>query len=327
MVARRLPRRQIGGAPNGARSRRDLRRAARDVRETPRWIGILPLWKFATTLLIAAPVPLSAQPAARECDTPAAAWIWCDDFESDRTASYFEYKDADGAFVRAAETGISGSFGMRARFAPRQVDAGALHLAIGRTPQPYMRAVGPATRFTEVYWRFFLRTGPGWKGGGGEKLTRAMVFGSSVGFAQAMIAHVWSGRSGTPEADHLELDPARGTDGTGSLRTQRYNDAPNLRWLGRIQSESRVMADDRAGRWQCIEIRVRLNDPGATNGDFRLWVDGTEQAGRAGLDWVGTYREYGINAIYLENYWNAGSPTAQDRFFDNFVVSRERIGC
>lgn len=42
---------------------------------------------------------------------------------------------------------------------------------------------------------------------------------------------------------------------------------------------------------------------------------------------MGTFREYGINAVYLENYWNEGAPQPQERDFDNFVVSTSPIGC
>jgi hypothetical protein len=34
-----------------------------------------------------------------------------------------------------------------------------------------------------------------------------------------------------------------------------------------------------------------------------------------------------INAVLFENYWNAGSPVTQERYFDNIVISTSRIGC
>jgi len=37
--------------------------------------------------------------------------------------------------------------------------------------------------------------------------------------------------------------------------------------------------------------------------------------------------EYGISTVFLENYWNDGSPQLQERTFDSFVVSTRRIGC
>src|SRR5690606_16146937 len=39
------------------------------------------------------------------------------------------------------------------------------------------------------------------------------------------------------------------------------------------------------------------------------------------------YSAYGINALLLENYWNNGSPRQQERYFDNLVVSTQRVGC
>jgi hypothetical protein len=72
---------------------------------------------------------------------------------------------------------------------------------------------------------------------------------------------------------------------------------------------------------------MRLNDPGQSNGIFEMWIDGKLEAQRTGLNWVGSYQEYGINAIMLENYWNAGSPVTQERYLDNLVVSTQPIGC
>lgn len=263
---------------------------------------------------------------ASECDQRPDAWVWCDDFEVDRLASYFEYADADGSFVRASDVGVDGSAGMRARFAAGQVNAGALHLALGRTPQSYIRPVDDGTRdYRELYWRVFVRYQPGWVGGGGDKLSRAFIFASPSSWAQAMIAHVWSG--GGDAAEHLVLDPASGTDEAGTLRTTTYNDGPNLRWLGAQRSRTAVLGAARVGEWQCVEARVRLNDAGRSNGAFQLWINGALEAERTDLNWVGAYDDYGLNAVFLENYWNAGSPAAQERYLDNFVVSTAPIGC
>ena len=73
--------------------------------------------------------------------------------------------------------------------------------------------------------------------------------------------------------------------------------------------------------------QVRLNEAGQADGVFRMWIDGQLEAERTGLNWVGSYDEYGINAVFVSNYWNDGSPTQQERYLDNFVVSTERIGC
>ncbi len=230
--------------------------------------------------------------------------------------------------MRASGVGRGGSFGMRARWHFGQVAAGRLHIAIGKTPQRYMRPVDAGTeKYREVYWRVYLRLQPGWVGGGGDKLSRATVFTSPTSWAQAMIAHVWSGKSDSPDGAYLTVDPVRGTDAQGTVMTTTYNDFARFYWLGPSRGRRPLFTDSHIGQWMCIEARVRLNDPGQSNGLTNLWVNDTLEAQRLGLNFLGNFTEYGINAVFLENYWNTGSPAAQERYFDNYVVSTQRIGC
>ncbi len=266
-----------------------------------------------------------------ECAEPDAAWIWCDDFESNRLDQYFEYGDASGGFVRRQGAGLDDSYGMRVRFDAGQVSAGSLHLAFGRTPGAYFAPVDDgAADYRDVYWRMYLRHQPGWTGGGGDKLSRAIVFAGD-NWSEAMIAHLWSGnssRDGTNESRYyLLLDPASGTDESGNLQTTRYNDFDNLRWLGIRQGTTSLFDAEHVGAWYCVEAHARLNDAGQSNGISEYWIDDELQARSADLNWLGAYSDYGINAIFFENYWNSGSPQAQERYFDNIVVSTERIGC
>ena len=147
-------------------------------------------------------------PTVNECATRHREWIWCDDFEQDRLQQYFEYEDASGRFTRAAGVGVKGSFGMRARFTPGETSAGALHLAIGKVPAKYFRPVDAGTTaYRELYWRLYVRYQPGWIGGVGYKLTRAMSF-TNASWAEAMVAHVWGGDA--PDTNYLQLDPVSG---------------------------------------------------------------------------------------------------------------------
>ena len=140
-----------------------------------------------------------------------------------------------------------------------------------------------------------------------------------------MIAHLWAGSS--PNASYLVIDPASGTDAGGHVRATGYNDFKNLRWLGSVRGTRSVFDDRSAGAWQCIEAHVRLNEGGHSDGAFESWIDGRPDAAKSGLNWVGRFSEYGINAIFLENYWNGGAPRAVERSLDDLVVSRTRIGC
>ena len=140
-----------------------------------------------------------------------------------------------------------------------------------------------------------------------------------------MVGHVWAGSP--PNQAFLAIDPASGTDEAGNLLTTKYNDFEHFRWLGARTGVTPMFDDVHVGDWFCVEAHIALNDPGESNGVFELWVDGDLEASRDDLNWVGGATEFGINAVYFENYWNAGSPAQQERYFDNIVVSTERIGC
>lgn len=220
--------------------------------------------------------------------------------------------------------GVLGSTAMRAHFARGQVNAGSLKLGFGKTPSAGIHPVDSGTAtYRDVYWRVYFRTDSDWTGGG-DKLSRAQSL-VSARWAQAVGAPVWSGKDSG--AAYLVIDPYSGIDASGILATTTYNDFAHLRWLGAARSATPIFDAAHAGRWYCIEAHARLNDPGRSNGLFELWIDDWLEARRADLDWAGRQREYGINTVFLENYWNAGSPTDQSRYFDDFVVSTQRIGC
>jgi len=72
---------------------------------------------------------------------------------------------------------------------------------------------------------------------------------------------------------------------------------------------------------------MKLNDPGQANGVLEQWIDGTLDAQRTGLNFLGAYDAFGINAIFFENYWEATAPVTEERYWDNIVVATQRIGC
>jgi len=79
-------------------------------------------------------------------------------------------------------------------------------------------------------------------------------------------------------------------------------------------------------RWYCWEIRVKYNS-GSSNGILEAWVDGVQRWNyqNVALDSPGTT----MLGFLVSGYWNrpsGGYPTMY-RWFDNFVVSRQRIGC
>jgi hypothetical protein len=93
-----------------------------------------------------------------------------------------------------------------------------------------------------------------------------------------------------------------------------------------IPARTPIFSPAESGRWVCIESRVRVNTPGKKDVLFSLWIDGKLEASHTDLDWHGTWDEYAINAVFLENYWNQGAVKPEARFFDEFVISTQPIG-
>ena len=265
----------------------------------------------------------AASTSAAECATPRAGWIFCDDFETNRLASYFEY-NTPSQFLRSAGTGYGGSVGMQATYVTGQAAAGSLALAIGRTPSTYFKPADAGTaNYREIYWRFYYRREAGWVGNGAMKLTRAMIL-AKADWSQAMIAHGWTSSS---DDRYLMIDPASGTDANGNVVTVGYNDFANLQWLGGANSAAPEEDQAHVSTWACYEYHVKLNDAGQSNGVFEFRVNGQMSAQKTGLNFVSSYNAFGINAVLLENFVNTGAPAANKRTFDNFVVSTLPIGC
>jgi len=253
---------------------------------------------------------------------------------------YFEYTSPD-TFYRSAGDGINGSVGLRADFKTGAVNTGDIKVSLGRVPSAYHKSQGAfGEDLTEVYMRYYVRNDPDWEGPTGMKLSRITALHATWG--QSMIAHTWS--EGSP--NYLTIDPASGIDLYGryagdtnaahrgdnlTLKSTKYNDFANLKWLGIKQGITPLFDSDHVGEWYCVETHVKLNDPGEYNGVFELWIDDGLEAGSYNLNWIGSYemgpgKGFGMNTFSLENVWNDGSPKAQSRYFDNLVIGRSKIG-
>jgi hypothetical protein len=279
---------------------------------------------FAVLILI------SCLPAVSgECDNwqqNHPDWIFCDDFEDTgalvKPGRYFEYDDNDGDFINSAGVGLDGSHGMRVRFQEGEVSAGGLKVAFGKNPIGYMnkQKIRPNEDFREIYYRMYLKMQAGWSGSP-AKLSRATCFPNAEDWRQAMIAHLWS-----DDNEHLLIDPAGCVDNSGTIICTKYNDFDNLKWLGNKSGVTPIFSTGHANRWFCIEAHVKLNDPGQSNGIQEFWIDGAIEAQKTGLNFVGSFDGYAINAVFFENYWNSGSVKLQERYFDNIVISTRPIG-
>lgn len=252
-------------------------------------------------------VMASSQPQAS-----GEAVIWYDDFDGPEKA----YTESQGPLDGTQAFGGQGR-SMLAVYEKGTRGTGNRKVFFGDSPTG--RVVRKGQSFDDIYWRVYVKHQHGWTGGGPAKLSRATSI-VSPRWAQAMIAHVWS------SGEALTLDPATGVRGD-RIATSRYNDFPNLRWLGnKPASQFKLHSTQESGRWVCVEARARLNTPGKKDGLNQLWIDGRLEAERKNVDWRGNYTGHGINAVFLETYWNDGSPVTQSRWIDNFVISTRPIG-
>ena len=255
--------------------------------------------------------PLRPQPFERDPDV-----IWYDSFDDEESQK--RYAERSGQTTDADKMGGVGR-SLWMQYPKRHRGIGNRKVFFGDSPVYPRETVRRGERFTDVYWRIYVKHQRGWTGGGPAKMSRATSL-TAVNWQQAIIAHVWGSR------DTLTLDPASGVRG-GRVVTRRYNDFGRLRWLGNAPgSEFRIHSKRESGRWVCVESRAKLNTPGKSDGCNVLWIDGLFQTERADLNWRGSYTKHGINGVFLEAYWNRGSPVDQSRWVDEFVISTRPIG-
>jgi len=252
--------------------------------------------------------------SARQPQAADAATIWYDDFDGPPKA----YAESSGNLDDKCAFGGAGK-SMLCLYEKGKQGRGNRKVFFGDAPAYRNKAVRVGEKFEDVYWRIYVKHQKGWTGGGPAKLSRATSIVSET-WAQAMIAHVWS------SGEALTLDPASGVVG-GQVVTTKYNDFDKLHWLGnKPVSKFKFSSAEESGWWVVVEARAKLNTPGRADGEFQLWIDGRLESERKKLNWRGSYAAHGINAVFLEAYWNAGSPVTQSRWYDNFVISTKPIG-
>lgn len=270
-----------------------------------------------------APAPSAGFPVCPEPLPPS--WVLCEDFERvvDPSKVFFEYQDGDGAFVLGEGDAASGERSMRTLHRAGVEGAGWLSAAIGRNPAVYGESPNASADadFQSIYWRFRIKTQAGWPDAGLGHLTSASVFASAE-WTQAMVARLRS------DDDNVVLlaDPISCVEGD-AVACAGFEDVHGQKGLGPLVGATPIFAAADADQWRCVEAHVALNTPGATDGVFEFWVDGALENGAYDLDWRGSWADYGINLVTLENLWPGGAPADLERAIDDFVISTEPIGC
>jgi hypothetical protein len=247
------------------------------------------------------------------------SWIWCDDFEDDASlaTNYFDVSRNGGALGVTSADYYSGTHSLQFHYTQGQESAGWVWRSFGRNP--VQQKTDPTTDFQEVWYRFYVKMQSGWTGNP-QKLTRAVGFYASD-WSEFFMAHIWQ-----DNALGTAIDPVSCTSGANPVCTG-YNDFAHMNWLGARNGTTQIYAPTEVGRWRCVESHIKLNTPGQANGIQEYWIDGNLEASRTDLNFRGSYTGYGINAIQLEGFWNNGAGASESKYYDNFVISRQRVGC
>jgi len=254
-------------------------------------------------------ISLNVQPHEKD-----PATIWFDDFDGE-PKSYAEGKSPLDKTMAFGKQGKS----MLCLYEKGKRGKGGRKVFFGDSPTYTRQTVRRGQKFNEIYWRIYVKHQYGWQGNP-AKMSRATSL-TSPKWAQAMIAHVWSGKNNS-----LTLDPVCGVR-KGRVVTRKYNDFERMKWLGnKPVSQFPIHSTEESGYWVLVESRAKLNSPGRKDGINQLWIDGRLECERLNLNFRGSYKKHGINAVFLEAYWNKGSPVTQSRWYDNFVISTKPIG-
>jgi hypothetical protein len=270
---------------------------------------------------------------ADELGCPVAApgsWIACEDFDAidDAPTQLSQWNVNGDGFAVEPGLGVFGSQALRVRLQPGIMFGGWVTLRFGEGPDaPSIDA--PDGRWDELWLRYRLRTGDDWPG-------------RQIGDVGEMIA--MNGANSGPEGreDNWAIAADLNLQGDGAMHIRSVGwscivdgeiqcDGTND-WAGALSQlwdaygATPVFDAAHAGTWQCFEAHMRLDDPGAGNGEAHVWVDGVQEIERLDVHWRETWDDFGINAVRFTNYAEPVDAPL-DFFIDDVVVATERIGC
>lgn len=245
----------------------------------------------------------AAQSECQDWQTAHPEWLWCDDFEDGQALSD-KYPDTGQTGMSVSEEdAFAGSFALRQHYEAGQVDAGWVSFYFGDT---LGGDYGPVQ--DDIYMRWYHKFEAGFQGPLPPKMARVTSIGP--GWDKRFGVYYWI------SDDEIVAD----------VSAQYSSQANSAGWLAVQGSGFSYQTPGHIGRWICHEMRVQRNTPGQADGAYTFWVDGELRIDQTGVDLVGS-TDFHFNNAMLDSYWNGGSPVAQSRYYDNFVVSTQRIGC
>jgi len=261
-------------------------------------------------------------PSTSGCpDDLPASWILCEDFETPGGPETYFGWFWTRAGLMAVESGEawSGERALRIGHDPAVFGSGMADLRFGQgTPGGVVHQ--PDGQFREVWVRFWLRTQPGWPDAGIAEAVEVMsVTGDTR--AIAMDATIYSPTQAQVQALAWSCvhDSDLWCNGSGDWSN------PSLEVRESGLGSSDLYGAAMAGQWQCHEIHVRLDDPGESNGQFEVSVDGRLEVSLQEITFFDAWAGAAINNVRFGSFWNA--PALIDHHVDDVVVATAPVGC
>ncbi len=216
-------------------------------------------------------------------------WLWFDDFESG-AALKTNYQDVDtSGFSVVTTDAVSGTRALRQHYTSGMVGAGWI-IRVSKEGFP-----------SHLFMRYYHKFEDGFSGFP-EKMARVRYRQRSGDWASTFSVNYWIN-------SNLVVADVKAKSG----------------WLPIAKSNFSFADEANIGRWVCFEMEVLLNTPGKKDGLYRMWADDELIVERLNVDLRGSDSCL-INEVMLDCYWNGGSPKEQNRYFDNFVISTQKIG-
>lgn len=180
--------------------------------------------------------------------------------------------------------------------------------------------------YDRIYMRFYVKFAEDFDSGGGMHWIG--IAGFKADDPRSMLGHAGQKPDGTDRfSASLDPVPTEGSPLPGKLAFYSYwpdmKQSSDGRYWGNFFFPEKPFFIDR-GRWYCIEIMVKANDPGKKNGEQALWVDGEKIMHFNGFRWrdVETLKlnfiNLGLYIGYCEKdctYW-----------IDDLVISTDYVG-
>lgn len=113
----------------------------------------------------------------------------------------------------------------------------------------------------------------------------------------------------------------------GHISIERKTTVPNTHreWQPNHYAKFRFSDPVNIGRWIHFELRVSLGES-LRSDRVQAWADGVLVCDVANDDLAAGLGSFTPNGMSWDCYWNGGSPVEQSRYYDDLMLSTERIG-